>query len=208
MPMTWSGNMRGQQSMLDFTSAMEKAGLLVRIKDEKRVDELPLLMEQYPKQGVLVERVKDSRILLPEQCLCDAVRGDSCAVSMGASCCDDDYQLSDEKNEADGEHSHADGCGPGEFEVGAPIENYECDTAEEQDGAGPATETCGDFALAFVLGAANFADGLDGEALMVVDAAAQGGDECDLLGCVFFRFRESAEDDAVGGICGWAVLMI
>lgn len=59
MPMTWSGNVRGQQSMADFTSAMETAGLLVRIKDEKRVDQLPLLMEQYPKQAVLVEKIKD-----------------------------------------------------------------------------------------------------------------------------------------------------
>jgi 2,5-furandicarboxylate decarboxylase 1 len=60
MSMTWSGNVRGQQSMLDFTSAMEAAGLLVRIKEEKRVDQLPLLMEQYPKQAMLVEKIKDS----------------------------------------------------------------------------------------------------------------------------------------------------
>ena len=57
MPMTWSGNTRGQQSLVDFTNAMEKAGLLVRIKDEKRVDQLPLIMEQYPQQAVLVEKI-------------------------------------------------------------------------------------------------------------------------------------------------------
>jgi 2,5-furandicarboxylate decarboxylase 1 len=57
MPMTWSGNVRGQQSLVDFTIAMEAAGLLVRIKDEKRVDQLPLIMEQYPKQAVLVEKI-------------------------------------------------------------------------------------------------------------------------------------------------------
>jgi 2,5-furandicarboxylate decarboxylase 1 len=57
MPMTWSGNVRGQQSLVDFTAAMEAAGLLVRMKDEKRVDQLPLIMEQYPKQAVLVERI-------------------------------------------------------------------------------------------------------------------------------------------------------
>ena len=60
MPMTWSGNARGQQSMVEFTSAMERAGLLVRIKEEKRVDQLPMLMEQYPKQAVLVEKIKYS----------------------------------------------------------------------------------------------------------------------------------------------------
>jgi len=57
MPMTWSGNVRGQQSLVDFTTAMEAAGLLVRIKQEKRVDQLPLIMEQYPKQAVLVEKI-------------------------------------------------------------------------------------------------------------------------------------------------------
>jgi 2,5-furandicarboxylate decarboxylase 1 len=57
MPMTWSGNVRVQQSLVDFATAMEAAGLLVRIKDEKRVDQLPLIMEQYPKQAVLVEKI-------------------------------------------------------------------------------------------------------------------------------------------------------
>jgi len=35
---------------------MEAAGLLVCIKEEKRVDQLPLLMGQYPKPAVLVRR--------------------------------------------------------------------------------------------------------------------------------------------------------
>ena len=43
--------------MTDFVNAMEAAGLLVRIKDEKRVDQLPTLMEQYPKRAVLVEKI-------------------------------------------------------------------------------------------------------------------------------------------------------
>ena len=60
MGMTWKGNGRGQQSMLEFTASMEAAGLLVRIMEEKRVDQLPQLMEQYPKQAVLVERIKGS----------------------------------------------------------------------------------------------------------------------------------------------------
>lgn len=60
MAMEWSGNVRGQQSLSDFAAAMEKVGLLVRISDEKRVDQLPLLMEQYPKQAVLVEKIQGS----------------------------------------------------------------------------------------------------------------------------------------------------
>ena len=49
-----------QQSLTDFVSDMEKAGLLVRIKEEKRVDELPKLMEDHPLKAVLVEKIKDS----------------------------------------------------------------------------------------------------------------------------------------------------
>jgi 2,5-furandicarboxylate decarboxylase 1 len=49
-----------QQSLSEFVSDMEKAGLLVRIKEEKRVDELPKLMEDYPLKAVLVEKIKDS----------------------------------------------------------------------------------------------------------------------------------------------------
>lgn len=48
-----------QQSLPDFVNAMEKAGLLVRITEEKRVDELPQVMEDHPLTAVLVERVKD-----------------------------------------------------------------------------------------------------------------------------------------------------
>src|SRR5258707_12141805 len=107
---------------------------------------------------------------------------------MSPSCCDDNHQLGDEKYEADGEHSDTDRCGPGEAEVRNPIENYECETAEEQDEAGPAAETCGDFALALVLVAANLADGLDGQALMVIDGQPEGGEEGDWLGGVLFRF--------------------
>ena len=44
---------RGQESMTDFVAAMEKAGLLVRITDEKRVDELPMLMEAALPEGCL-----------------------------------------------------------------------------------------------------------------------------------------------------------
>jgi 2,5-furandicarboxylate decarboxylase 1 len=46
-----------QQSMSDFAVSMEKAGLLVCIKEEKRVDQLPMLMEAYPKTAVLVEKI-------------------------------------------------------------------------------------------------------------------------------------------------------
>jgi len=37
-----------QQSLSEFVDDMEKAGLLVRIKEEKRVDELPAVMEANP----------------------------------------------------------------------------------------------------------------------------------------------------------------
>src|SRR5271163_2341178 len=51
---------RGQQSMPDFVAAMEKAGLLLRIADEKRVDELPVLMEQHYDKAIFVERIQGS----------------------------------------------------------------------------------------------------------------------------------------------------
>ena len=51
---------RGQESMTDFVAAMEKAGLLVRITDEKRVDELPMLMEQNYQKAVFVEKIHGS----------------------------------------------------------------------------------------------------------------------------------------------------
>jgi hypothetical protein len=88
-------------------------------------------------------------------------RGHSCAVSVGLSCCDEDDKLGDEKDEADGEHSDTDGGGPGEVEVEDPIVDYEGETAEEEDGTSPSPETWRDFAVAFVLGAADFANGLD-----------------------------------------------
>jgi 2,5-furandicarboxylate decarboxylase 1 len=53
-------SIRRQMSLTEFTAEMEAAGLLVRIKDAKRVDQLPPLMEQYPTKAVLVEKVKDS----------------------------------------------------------------------------------------------------------------------------------------------------
>lgn len=48
-----------QQSLSDFVNNMEKAGLLVRIKEEKRVDQLPIVMDQNPTKAVYVEKVKD-----------------------------------------------------------------------------------------------------------------------------------------------------
>jgi 2,5-furandicarboxylate decarboxylase 1 len=49
-----------QQSLSDFVSDMEKAGMLVRIKEEKRVDELPGIMEANPLKALLVEKIKHS----------------------------------------------------------------------------------------------------------------------------------------------------
>ncbi len=50
-----------QQSLRESIADMEKAGLVKRIKDEKRVDELPRLMEDNPDQAIFVERVKDCK---------------------------------------------------------------------------------------------------------------------------------------------------
>lgn len=44
-----------QQSLTDFINAFEKAGFLIRIKEEKRVDELPKIMEENPLKAVLVD---------------------------------------------------------------------------------------------------------------------------------------------------------
>ena len=49
-----------QQSLSDFVNDMEKAGLLSRVREEKRVDQLPLLMEAYPSKAVFVEKVTGS----------------------------------------------------------------------------------------------------------------------------------------------------
>lgn len=48
-----------QQSLSEFVVAMEKAGPLVRITEEKRVDQLPSVMEANPLTAVLVEKVTD-----------------------------------------------------------------------------------------------------------------------------------------------------
>ena len=48
-----------QQSLRESIADLEKAGLVKRYTDEKRVDELPMLMEQNPDTAVLVEKVKD-----------------------------------------------------------------------------------------------------------------------------------------------------
>src|SRR5262249_22634484 len=51
------GRIMPQQSLADFTNEMERAGLLVRIKEEKRVDELPKLLDSYPTKAAVVERI-------------------------------------------------------------------------------------------------------------------------------------------------------
>ena len=48
-----------QTSVMQYVEALDKAGLLTRFKDEKRVDELPRLMEDNPDTAVFVEKVKD-----------------------------------------------------------------------------------------------------------------------------------------------------
>ncbi len=49
-----------QSSLAEFIEALKSKGLLCRYSEEKRVDELPQLMEANPERAVLVERVKDS----------------------------------------------------------------------------------------------------------------------------------------------------
>jgi 2,5-furandicarboxylate decarboxylase 1 len=49
-----------QQSLPDFVAAMEKAGFLVRVKEEIRVDQIPKFMEANPTKAVLIEKVRDS----------------------------------------------------------------------------------------------------------------------------------------------------
>jgi 4-hydroxy-3-polyprenylbenzoate decarboxylase len=48
-----------QISLGAWVQAVDDAGLLRRYTDEKRVDELPQLMEDNPDKAILVERVKD-----------------------------------------------------------------------------------------------------------------------------------------------------
>ncbi len=50
-----------QTSLTDYVQALDKAGLLTRYTDEKRVDELPKLMEDNPDTAILVEHVKDCK---------------------------------------------------------------------------------------------------------------------------------------------------
>jgi 4-hydroxy-3-polyprenylbenzoate decarboxylase len=49
-----------QISLAAWVQAVDDAGLLRRYPDDKRVDELPRLMEDNPDKAILVERVKDS----------------------------------------------------------------------------------------------------------------------------------------------------
>ena len=48
-----------QTTLAEYVEALDKAGLLTRYKDEKRVDELPKLMEDNPDTAIFVEKVKD-----------------------------------------------------------------------------------------------------------------------------------------------------
>lgn len=50
-----------QESLSNFVNELEKAGFLLRIKEEKRVDELPKIMEDNPTKAVLVEKVTDCK---------------------------------------------------------------------------------------------------------------------------------------------------
>jgi len=45
-----------QQSLSNFVSAMEAAGMLVRVKEEKLVDKLPRVMEDHPATATILRR--------------------------------------------------------------------------------------------------------------------------------------------------------
>ena len=51
--------MASQQSLPDFVAQLDSAGFLVRISDEKRVDEIPSIFEANPTKAVLIEKIKD-----------------------------------------------------------------------------------------------------------------------------------------------------
>jgi 2,5-furandicarboxylate decarboxylase 1 len=51
-----------QGSLAEYVESLDKAGLLTRYNDEKRVDELPVLMEANPDAAIFVEKVKDSQL--------------------------------------------------------------------------------------------------------------------------------------------------
>jgi len=55
-----SPSARGQQSLSDFAQALERAGMLKRISEPTRVDQLAPLLRANPRQAVLVEQVVDS----------------------------------------------------------------------------------------------------------------------------------------------------
>lgn len=52
--------MPAQQTMPEFVQAMEAAGFLTRIKEVKRVDEIPGVLAANPTKAVLIEKIQDS----------------------------------------------------------------------------------------------------------------------------------------------------
>lgn len=52
--------MPSQQTMPEFVQAMETAGFLTRIKEVKRVDEIPGVLAANPTKAVLIEKIQDS----------------------------------------------------------------------------------------------------------------------------------------------------
>ena len=48
--------MASQQSLPDFVDALDKAGFLIRVTDEKRVDEIPKILEANPTKAVFIEK--------------------------------------------------------------------------------------------------------------------------------------------------------
>src|SRR5580692_2038623 len=55
-----------QPTLAEYVETIEKAGLLTRFKEEKRVDELPKRMEDNPDTAVFVEKVTISHKITGE----------------------------------------------------------------------------------------------------------------------------------------------
>ncbi|MFC4892856.1 UbiD family decarboxylase domain-containing protein [Pseudofrancisella aestuarii] len=52
--------MSKQQSLSSFIQSLEKSNLLIRIKEPKRVDQIPQIMEQNPTKAIFIEKIIDS----------------------------------------------------------------------------------------------------------------------------------------------------
>jgi len=96
------------------------------------------------------------------------------AVSMGASCCDDNHNLGDEKNGPTGNIRMP--MLRARRVLKSLLQSRTMSARPPKNKmAAPAAKACGDFALALVLAAANLTHRLDGQTLVVVDGQRRWG---------------------------------